>query len=283
MLEHTFCHAPGVGPTSEKRLWEAGIDSWEKALTADKLPLGKSTATKLQAFLERSSQSLQRGDAEFFAEHLPSAEHWRLFPTYRDSVAYVDIETTGLGGPGDYITTIVLYDGDTLRHYVQGQNLLDFKNDIAAYQLLVTFNGKTFDAPFIRNYLHARLPQAHIDLRYVLSSMGLRGGLKNCERQLGIGRDDVQDIDGYFAVLLWWDYHNGGNAQALETLLAYNAADVVNLEQLMVLAFNMKLRGIPFATHHRIADPHPPEIPFKADPATITRLRRSTGWNYGEY
>jgi uncharacterized protein YprB with RNaseH-like and TPR domain len=283
MLKHTFCHVPGVGPTSEKRLWEAGIDSWEKALTADKLPLGKSTGAKLQAFLERSSQSLQRGDAEFFAEHLSSAEHWRLFPTYRDSVAYVDIETTGLGGPGDYITTIVLYDGDTLRHYVQGQNLLDFKNDIAAYQLLVTFNGKTFDAPFIRNYLHARLPQVHIDLRYVLSSMGLRGGLKNCERQLGIGRDDVQDIDGYFAVLLWWDYHNGGNAKALETLLAYNAADVVNLEHLMVLAFNMKLRSIPFATHHRIADPHPPEIPFKADPATVTRLRRSAGWNYGGY
>lgn len=39
----------------------------------------------------------------FFAETMPASEHWRLYPEFRDSVAYVDIETTGVGGPGDHI------------------------------------------------------------------------------------------------------------------------------------------------------------------------------------
>lgn len=283
MLNHTFCHVPSVGLASEKRLWEAGIDSWDKALTHTNLPLGPTTANKLQAFLERSQQAMQRQDTEFFTTHLPSAEQWRLFTTYRDSVAYVDIETTGLGNPGDYITTIVLYDGHSLRYYVQGKNLADFKDDIAAYQLLVTFNGKSFDAPFMRNYLHARLPQAHIDLRYVLSSLGLRGGLKNCERQLGLERDGVESIDGYFAVLLWWDYHNSGNTKALDTLLAYNAADVINLEQLMIIAFNMKLDNTPFRATLQLTPPSLPNISFKADPITVNRLRRSMEWNHGSF
>ena len=73
----------------------------------------------------------------------------------------------------------------------------------AAYRLLVTYNGKTFDAPFVRRCLGAPLDQPHIDLRYVLGSLGYRGGLKGCERQLGIPRQGLEDVDGAFSCRGW--------------------------------------------------------------------------------
>jgi uncharacterized protein YprB with RNaseH-like and TPR domain len=50
----------------------------------------------------------------------------------------VDIETTGLSPYTNDITTIVLYDGKAIRHYVNGENLADFPDDVADYRLLVS-------------------------------------------------------------------------------------------------------------------------------------------------
>jgi len=56
-------------------------------------------------------------------------------------------------------------------------------------------------------------------LRYVLKSLGYSGGLKSCEKALGLDRGDLDGVDGYFAVLLWRDYQKKHNEKALETLL----------------------------------------------------------------
>ena len=112
-----------------------------------------------------------------------------------------------------------------------------------------------------------------IDLRYVLKSLGYAGGLKGCEAQLGIDRGELIGVDGYFAVLLWDDYDRRGNEKALETLLAYNVEDVVNLETLMVMAYNMKVKETPFAESLRIDLPSRPEIPYSPDMQTIRRLK----------
>jgi len=122
----------------------------------------------------------------------------------------------------------------------------------------------------------------HIDLRYVLASLGYRGGLKGCERMLGMDRGDLEGIDGYFAVLLWDDFRRKGNQKALDTLLAYNTLDVVNLEALMVAAYNGKLNDTPFLRTHKLPIPSSPEVPFKADQETIERIKRDSygysGW-----
>ena len=89
--------------------------------------------------------------------------------------------------------------------------------------------------PFLRDRLGCPLDQAHIDLRYVLASLGYKGGLKKCETALGIDRGDLDGVDGSLAVLLWEEYRKTGSPKALDTLLAYNIEDVVNLETLMVL------------------------------------------------
>jgi hypothetical protein len=86
-------------------------------------------------------------------------------------------------------------------------------------------------------------------------------------------RGELTGVDGYFAVLLWNDYDRGGNERALETLLAYNVEDVFNLETLMVMAYNMKVKETPLGEGLLIELPMRPEIPFKPHLATIQRLK----------
>ena len=277
MLRRTFCHVPGVGLQSEHRLWAAGAVSWDAVAQSGAVLPGRQRE-RIIRHVEESEQRLAARDAAFFTRTMPASEHWRIYSQFRDSVAYVDIETTGLGGPGDYITTIALYDGRGIRHYVHGRNLADFAGDIQAYRLLVTYNGKCFDLPMLRRSFGLPLDQAHIDLRYVLASLGYTGGLKGCERRLGLDRGDLADVDGYFAVLLWQEYRRHGDLQALETLLAYNIRDVVNLEPLLIHAYNLKTRQTPFGPTVALRPPEPPAEPFRAHTPTVQRLlRRYTG------
>lgn len=273
MLRQTFCHVPGIGRKAEERLWGSGVLSWDDAGPAA-LTLGPRRREQLALHLEESRRHLADRNPDFFADTLPAGEHWRLFPEFRDSVAYVDIETTGLGGPTAHITTIALYDGRSIRHYVHGQNLADFARDIGDYRLLVTYNGKCFDLPMLRAAFGLALDQAHIDLRYVLASLGFKGGLKGCERMLGLDRGDLANVDGFFAILLWRDYQTRNNPHALETLLAYNIRDVVNLESLLIKAHNLKAARTPFASSLALTEPTPPAEPFTAHRPTIDRLLR---------
>ncbi|MEJ2720538.1 MAG: ribonuclease H-like domain-containing protein, partial [bacterium] len=127
--------------------------------------------------------------------------------------------------------------------------------------------------PFVENYFGIKIDAAHIDLRYVLRSLGYAGGLKGCEKQLGIDRGDLDGVDGYFAVLLWNEFVDTGKERALDTLLAYNIEDAINLESLMVMAYNLKLRRTPFAESLRFALPESPRLPFEPDRAMIRKIR----------
>ncbi|MCI0488461.1 MAG: ribonuclease H-like domain-containing protein [Blastocatellia bacterium] len=282
MLKRTFCHIPGISISAEQRLWSSGIHSWDALSRADGVRLPRKAAASLMPHIERSFEALEEHDPNYFAELLPSNQHWRLFSDFRRSIAYLDIETTGLGYQ-DAITTIAVYDGQAIRCYVRDRNLDDFKRDIREYALIVTYNGKCFDVPFIESHFGINMNQAHIDLRYVLKGLGYTGGLKGCERKLGLDRKDLADVDGYFAVLLWRDFIKNRNARALETLLAYNIQDVVNLETLLVMAYNMKLEETPFRDRLRLKLPAPPGLPYEADRRTINRIKGENLWMGGGF
>lgn len=273
MLEHTFCHLHRVGFRTEQRLWEDGCLSWEQLLREPPAWMSRKLPV-LGATLEQSRQAYEQQAWEWFYKCLPTQFHWRLFPLLRHKMLYLDIETTGLDDISS-ITTIATYDGQTIRTYVQGQNLDEFKQDVQAAELLVTFNGKRFDVPFIQRYFGLELNHMHIDLMYVLRGLGYRGGLKNIESTLDINRYELEGVDGYFAVLFWMEYIQNANLQALETLLAYNVADVINLEQLMYFAYNKLLQQTPFFDHRQLTLPRCPPNPFKASLEVIERLRYS--------
>ena len=252
MLRNTFCHIERIGTGTEAKLWNAGIHDWDLFNQLPNVPLSKKKVALISPVLEESSRHLASGNPHYFVQHLPINQYWRLFPHFRDTIAYVDIETTGLENWCNEITTIALYDGQTVHTYVNGQNLNDFVRDMERYKIIVSYNGRCFDVPFIERYFRIRLDQVHIDLRFVLKSLGFSGGLKGCERQMGIDRGDLKDIDGYYAVILWHDYKRTGNKKSLETLIEYNSLDARNLETLMVMAYNLKLKGTPFYEMGRI-------------------------------
>ena len=122
MLRHTFCHIPGIGEKTERQLWSAGLTTWDAVLDQENRRRS-GPARRLPADLLRESAEHHAGrNPGWFADRLPPAECWRLFADFRDRCAYLDIETTGMEYY-DQITTITLYDGRSIRTYVQGRNL----------------------------------------------------------------------------------------------------------------------------------------------------------------
>ena len=154
-------------------------------------------------------------------------------------VAYVDIETTGLSSqnseitvigiglsPGKHLEVIQLVEEDVTR-----VKLLRVLKGVGA---LYTYNGDSFDLPFIRAHLGVDLAERfeHQDLKFNCWDRGLYGGLKAVERKLGIRRK--LPLEGADAVRLWEEYKQHGDNKALQTLLAYNQEDIVNLRALRV-------------------------------------------------
>lgn len=269
MITRTFSHIAGVGKEFEKKLWAQGILSWA-AFIKHNHPNTKRISAIKNALLD-SFFALESGNHHFFSASLPSSEHWRLFKEFSKCTAYVDIETTGLSPDYCEITTIALYDGKEIKYYINGKNLYEFLKDIRQYDLLVTFNGKGFDVPFIQQYFGTELKQSHIDLRYVLASLGFSGGLKACEKAFGLARNELEGVDGRMAVYLWTEYKKGKKS-ALDTLLAYNIEDVINLEYLMYTAYNLKIKELGLGDA-LLEVPTRPMVPFKADSKLISKLK----------
>ncbi len=272
MIKHSFVHIRGVGQTTEQRLWSAGITEWSKVPLSLPKTIPGWLRHHLPDALTESHAALRQRDGRYFASRLGSQHLWRLYPEFMDDVAFFDIETTGLSPAHHHVTTIAVYDGKDVRTFVRGRNLDEFPNHIRRYRLLVTYNGKQFDVPFLRTQFDdLPLDQAHIDLRFVLAALGYRGGLKGCERQLGLDRGaGLRDVDGFMAVRLW-RAHERGDRRALPALLRYNVEDVVNLKWLMETAYNMAVSKLPIdAEPLFVVPPYHTNQPF--DPSIIDEL-----------
>ena len=247
MLRHTFLHIPGIGYKTETKLWLGGFISWQDYVEhCDSCSTLARRQGEVLRRLEVSARALAEKDARHFEDSLPSAESWRLYGDFREKTAFVDIETTGLYPGADAITVIGVFDGVSARAFVRGVNLEEFAGEIRKYSLLVTFNGKRFDLPFIRRVFgEFPLLQGHVDLLFPLRRMGFRGGLKRIEVDLGIEREGaLKNVDGYMTVLLWREYKRGNQA-ALDTLIRYNLEDVVNLQYLADTVYNMAASRLP--------------------------------------
>ena len=246
MIEHTFIHIQGIGKKIEQKLWERGILTWNHFLDCRETIF--SPARDQAVELELEASLVHRDDVRFFSERLSLGDMWRVFGAFKAREVYLDIETSGGYQGMDEITVIGLYDGHGVQSFVNGINLDEFEVCIAQYDLIITFNGACFDLPFIRRwYPNISLPPAHIDLRFLLKRLGYQGGLKKIEKDLGLVRDlEINGMDGYDAVMLWKAYQWGEHS-ALDRLVRYNTADIVNLKPLMEMAYKeMKAETLSF-------------------------------------
>ncbi|MDO9535674.1 MAG: ribonuclease H-like domain-containing protein [Bacillota bacterium] len=273
MIKQTFLHLSGIGEKTESNYWNRGINNWDDLENSLSSSVISKNSPILKNQIALSRKSFEKTEVSYFSKRLPVNQQWRLFADFNHAAAYLDIETTGLGNYEDHVTTISLYDGKKLSYYVWGDNLEQFVEDIRDYSLLITYNGKCFDLPFLERQFRIKLDQAHLDLRFVLARLGYKGGLKGCERQLGIDRGDLEGVDGFMAVLLWREYQRSGNVQALETLLSYNMEDTINLERLAFLSYNQFIAFTPFREEQLPLPANITDIPFKPTREIIERLQ----------
>jgi uncharacterized protein YprB with RNaseH-like and TPR domain len=256
MLRHSFIHARGVGSRTERWLWDNGVRHWDDLDPSIRVKgVGPFLARRLAESISDGKGALDAGDAGYFHRRLPARESWRIYGEFRQAARFLDIETDGAG---DTVTVVGVSDGRRVQSYVAGRDLDRFGESLAGARLLVTFNGKAFDAPILRRaFPHVPLPPSHLDLMHVMRSLGLRGGLKSLERQVGLHRGDLDGIGGAHAVALW-RRHVAGDPRALEALVQYNVEDVRNLRYLMDWAYNrcLQARGAPGAPFE-LAAPEP--------------------------
>jgi len=88
--------------------------------------------------------------------------------------------------------------------FINGIDLEDFPLALKGCKVIVTFNRARLYLPFIEQHLPgANSDQLHIDLLYPLHRLGLTGGLKRIETELGISRSgETTGLSGFDAVRL---------------------------------------------------------------------------------
>jgi uncharacterized protein YprB with RNaseH-like and TPR domain len=245
MLTSTFVLLKGIGPATERRLWQDGIADWSTFLSS---PVIHSISPMRKCWyddvLATAQSRLAGGRADFFGTCLKSRDHWRLFDTFRHRALYLDIETTGQSAREGVITVVGLYKNGRMSSLVRGENLTEDRLGEALEQsdLLVTFFGSAFDLPYLQMaFPRLNFKKPHFDLCFAARRLGMHGGLKCIERELHINREAVlEGLDGWDAVRLWHLWRAGDDA-ALDLLLRYNAADTRNLEPLAEFVYQHML------------------------------------------
>ncbi len=168
---------------------------------------------------------------------------------------FFDLETTGLsGGAGTHAFLIGCGWFDDAGGFVTRQFLLTrfaderpllaaLTGELTRAGALVTFNGKSFDAPLIEtrylfhrlDWIGARLP--HVDVlhpaRRFWGSGAARPGESSCslgalERQiLGAGR--TGDVSGFEIPARYFQFVRSGDARPLAAVLEHNRLDLLSL------------------------------------------------------
>ena len=233
MIESTFCFLPGVGSTTERRLWRQGLLTWGDFLARRSIPnVGPARKARYDVDIGKAVEQHARHNARYFGVVVPGREQWRLYEWLRPRAVYLDIETDSFGR----ITVVGLYAHGRMTSFVRGESLNapQLADALRPYDLLVTFCGTTFDFPMLLSqYPDLPLDQPHMDLCVLGRRMGYRGGLKAIERQLGIKRpEELEGMSGGDAVRCWNRWRHARDEEAKTRLLHYNEADCINLQPL---------------------------------------------------
>ena len=231
-LENSFVLIPGFGEKTEKKLWQNDITHWDHVQETDFLTQNKRD--KALNFLEKARRNLEVNNSMFFNSKLGSKRTWRMYRNFEQNACFFDIETTGLDAKKNKVTTVSFYRNGEDITLIQGKDLTkeNLEKELFKSDILVSFNGKRFDQPFLEQNYDMNIKTPHIDLMYPLKRLGYTGGLKKIEKDLEVDRE-LEDIDGREAVRLWKEYERNGNQNALDKLVRYNQYDSRNLKQLL--------------------------------------------------
>ena len=190
----------------------------------------KQTRDAIQSDRAKNGNLSNKENSEIkYPRPIPSKLRRQLdaYSSFPERIMFLDIETTGLSHYYDEITVIGWAFGGRSGTIVKGQEPHQLYADMKCAIGLVTFNGIRFDTKFLlKKFPDLPLPSTHVDLMYLCRRVGLTGGQKSIEDELGIQvREHVEGMDGIGAVILWRKFQRG-DRNALKTLIHYNRADI---------------------------------------------------------
>lgn len=270
MITHTFAHLPGISTALESFLWQRGICNWDDLFRSGPRPwLPRRAYRWLTEKLVHSQKALVEKDLSYFINRLAPGLHWRVIREFQEEAIYLDLEATGLDIVNDDITVIGIYDGKKVKAFSRNVNLKEAICVLEANRFWVTFKGQYFDLPFLQRDFPHLSPQLHIDLYRLLGNFNQQVNLKFLEQKIGILREEpLCYLNGASAVSLW-QKHLNGDPRALKLLLRYNCEDIVNLENLLLFAYNLQLQRTPFSQEI---------LPFKPRPHLDDSYDRQLAW-----
>ncbi len=221
----------------EDNLWSQGINNWDAFIDAGRI---KGISPQRKSYYDRkiaeARKALYSFDSSYFKGILPQSEYYRLYDFFKEDCVFLDIETTGLDFRNNDITVIGLFDGINTKTMIKNINLdyKTLKNELKNYKLIVTFNGSSFDVPFINKKYPGLLPDVpNFDIKSVTGRLNLKGGLKEIEKILGIKRSKIiERFYGGDALTLWRMYQATGDDYYLNLLVEYNEEDAANLKKI---------------------------------------------------
>jgi len=117
-------------------------------------------------------------------------------------------------------------------------------------EVLVTFNGSSFDIPLLKKCGYRISVPLHVDILRYCGKAGLRGGLKRIESTLGIERDPKLALATHQQIsYLWSAWKLNGAKRALDLLIGYNRRDTESVRSLALeiysrLSANIKDGGV---------------------------------------
>lgn len=165
--------------------------------------------------------------------------------TDKENFKFMDIETKGLSNVPIILIGVAEIKGNNiissqyfLRDYTEEASIIDaYLNHLDEDSVHVTFNGKTFDVPFIKNRcrynrIEANLDLAHLDLMYFAKNLWGEK-LPNCQLQtieqelFNIKRDE--DVPGQYIPGYWDSYLQNNNIGPVVPIIEHNAQDIISL------------------------------------------------------
>jgi len=178
----------------------------------------------------------------------------RLGKTGFSKVVFLDIETTGLFNcPTFLIGTMSLCGDDFVirqffaRDYSEEKCLIEvLSKHLSQFDAVVTFNGKSFDIPFIRDravYHGIRSANRHVEGLFHLdllhhSRRHWRGVLPDCRLQTleyhVCHRRRVGDIPGCEIPRVYHDFVRTGDPYPLVPVFHHNILDLVTMSELLL-------------------------------------------------
>ncbi len=166
-----------------------------------------------------------------------------------ESALFLDLETCGLASSTIFLAGTMHWNGEDFvlrqyfaRHYgEEGPLLRALDEAMAGFEFLVTFNGKTFDVPFLRGraVVHGArlaLPPGHLDLLH-LARRRWRGDFADCRLKTlesrVCRRRRVGDVPGEEVPGLYHDYVRHGDPYRLVPVFHHNLLDVITMAEIL--------------------------------------------------